>query len=97
MNSLDLSEFTYGHSIFRKFIKIKGIHFLTRLTYSQRQDAVLAKTGDSRCMFFVLFELVLVTKKFTTVLFFLEFLKATDFFNSSPWRRKGKERVHSAP
>ena len=73
MNSLDLSEFTYGHSIFRKFIKIKGIHFLTRLNYSQRQDAVLAKTGDSRCMFFVSFELVEVTRKFTTVLFFFNF------------------------
>ena len=97
MNSLDLSEFTYGHSVSRNFIKIKGIHFLTRLNYSQRQDAVLAKTGDSRCMFFVLFELVQVSRKFTTVLFFLEFLKACNFFNSSPWRRKGKERVHFAP
>ena len=29
--------------------------------------------------------------------FFLEFLKACNFCNSSPWRRKGKERVHFAP
>ena len=75
MNSLDLSEFTYGHSVSRKFIKMKGIHFLTRLNYSQRQDAVLAKLGIQGvcCMFFVLFELVEVTRKFTTVLFFLNF------------------------
>ena len=89
MNSLDLSEFTYGHSVSRNFMKIKGIHFLTKLNYSQRQDAVLAKTGDSRCMFFVLFDPV--TRKFATgtVLFFLEFLNACNFFNSSLCTTKG--------
>ena len=66
-----------GDSVSRKFMKIKGIHFLTRLNYSQWQDAVLAKTGYVLRFVWSFSR----KKKFTrsTVLFILNFWRLAIF------------------